>query len=1019
MSQPLLTLRPPANVDWIQGYPGIPPSAQDDRTHAAVRGTVEVRPTQQLKAKWLRIELRKVETLPANAGIFYDHVGQSPLTLWQSEGDEFSILQACDYPFNIRIPESIPPTLNLGKDAGIRYELVASVCVKAKKGLFPLRKDSTSIQNVSANIVIDKHELHATWPIYSQPDSRQVQNGGVVLIVNRSATCYGPGDRVSVGVTVKSDDLSACVLRTIEFVLRETIVLRAGPHGAGKKNGPQSRISSVGEHRSNANVTLYGGTQFRAELACSIPPEHLTATVNTARHIDVSYFMYVRAVLDNGKVLEINMPVTLSNWPRTISSEAVRRIGPAPNLSAHALLPAPDQSSTTQTLSQYATAPSTSSTSSATTGVDHLGRLTQRPSAQTVSGRSGRGSSIDLTSTSRLQQPASPSIPHATEQADALGPLRSSNNTNPTRPRTGSSVASPRTRTIDLLAGEDGSANAATAVDQSAAPPGSNSPAPRVWLSAEDEKKRLYDEAKSSAERTQSRLTNATTAGSGSSQSRPVPAPAQNDQRTGSSPWVTAEHEKARLYHEAQDNVARAQTTGVVRQAQDSRSPNSTTPQPANSANRATAEALYQQALANMPAASSAAASPTSSPRPKTPPSSSSRPKSPQVSSSSSRPKSPQTLSNIQQYPSAIEEKAAYEQARRAVERHQSSNISGSSAPRSDTSRGAAFAGLSQPEIDVAASEKERLRQEFAARDAAALSRMTARTPQPGHRKDSASASSSGHDRQSSFVGRSAASSSSAAALLDLTSPTSSSHGHSAMSSADISSAAAEKERMRQEFAARDAAALARVTARTPVGHRRDSNTSSSGHARQTSLVVHNATPSLSSPRSHPTSIPELMPSPSQAEINSAAAEKERLRRAFAERDAALNAPKRNPAYDTPPVSTTSSQFHASQSSQIGQSIEPAIQNGHIGHGGKEPRRPTTGGSIVEPRDPTIKQGKQREIHVGPPPPLAPRPPADYLEETIRRDTRSQEWFSQVQLPPSEGEGPNRPPLPPKVPVYQ
>lgn len=137
-------------------------------------------------------------------------------------------------------------------------------------------------------------------------------------MLSRTSTCYAPGDRVAVIATVKSDDLGACVLRTIEFILRENVVFRASPHGPGKKNVPQLRSLSVGEQRSNANVTLYGGTQFRTELACSVPLEHVTATVNTARHIDVSYFMYVRAAFDNDKVLEVNMPVTLSNWPRFV-----------------------------------------------------------------------------------------------------------------------------------------------------------------------------------------------------------------------------------------------------------------------------------------------------------------------------------------------------------------------------------------------------------------------------------------------------------------------------------------------------------------------------------------------------------------------------------------------------------------------------------------------------------------------------------------------------------------------------
>ena len=46
-----------------------------------------------MKAKWVRIELRKVETLPGGglANTFFDFVGQSPVNLWQS-GEEYSLL---------------------------------------------------------------------------------------------------------------------------------------------------------------------------------------------------------------------------------------------------------------------------------------------------------------------------------------------------------------------------------------------------------------------------------------------------------------------------------------------------------------------------------------------------------------------------------------------------------------------------------------------------------------------------------------------------------------------------------------------------------------------------------------------------------------------------------------------------------------------------------------------------------------------------------------------------------------
>jgi hypothetical protein len=93
------------------GYPGIPPGAPD-RPQAAVKGVrmaslsvvilvtnvpkaIEVRVGPQgVKAKWVRIELRKVETLPGGGqtNTFYDFVGPSPVNLWNSS-DEFGLLR--------------------------------------------------------------------------------------------------------------------------------------------------------------------------------------------------------------------------------------------------------------------------------------------------------------------------------------------------------------------------------------------------------------------------------------------------------------------------------------------------------------------------------------------------------------------------------------------------------------------------------------------------------------------------------------------------------------------------------------------------------------------------------------------------------------------------------------------------------------------------------------------------------------------------------------------------------------
>jgi hypothetical protein len=126
------TLRPPPNIDFIQGqflvsdpsphsslitftvgYPGIPPGAPD-RLQAAVKGVsfashrlvfpsepknsnqaIEVRlGPQGVKAKYVRVELRKIETIPGlPPNSYYDFVGQSPVNLWRSS-EEYSMLHS-------------------------------------------------------------------------------------------------------------------------------------------------------------------------------------------------------------------------------------------------------------------------------------------------------------------------------------------------------------------------------------------------------------------------------------------------------------------------------------------------------------------------------------------------------------------------------------------------------------------------------------------------------------------------------------------------------------------------------------------------------------------------------------------------------------------------------------------------------------------------------------------------------------------------------------------------------------
>ena len=63
-----------------------------------------------MKAKWVRIELRKIETLPGGgvANTFFDFVGQSPINLWQSPTDEYSTLHTVSARLHVHHPALSP-----------------------------------------------------------------------------------------------------------------------------------------------------------------------------------------------------------------------------------------------------------------------------------------------------------------------------------------------------------------------------------------------------------------------------------------------------------------------------------------------------------------------------------------------------------------------------------------------------------------------------------------------------------------------------------------------------------------------------------------------------------------------------------------------------------------------------------------------------------------------------------------------------------------------------------------------
>ncbi|KAG1731948.1 hypothetical protein EDB19DRAFT_1912328 [Suillus lakei] len=759
MSQVKIALQPPPNVDFVVGYPGIPPAAKD-RPQAAVKGAVEVRVGPQgVKSKWVRVELKKIETLPGGGqtNSYFDFVGSSPINLWQSS-EEYGLLQSQDLPFHIRIPESIPPSIALERGAGIRYELVATVCTLGKKGFFRRRK--TVVTSQATTIIIDKHELHSTWPVYAQAESRTVNQDGVHLTVERQRTCFGPGDRVSVMATLKSDSVHPVVLRGFEFSLKETTIFRAGTQaGNGKRSGPQVKVGLVGEQKVPLNVTLFGGMLHKAEVGCLIPNTHTTTTLNAARHIDITYAIVVKAWFGSMQSATLELPVIVSNWPRSVSEEAIRRIGVAPSLCMTLSSTAPtiptrpltgnsqtsDYNSSAQghgrtpltpptTSIKYNTAPNAQNGDNQHDDieVDEVGALQKHQSRVpgTVD-HPGYGSSVQN--------------PMGSIQEDRAATVRPIGGSGRRRRGSATAAGTQNRLTITNISDRDGEVREAveqaqiaarqqqsTTTTTTATPPMRGQ---RSWLSAEEEKRKLYESARAKVEQVQ-----------GSAAMAPQSSGEASSLQKGSpslrAVWPTAEEEKVRLFDKAQATAKRTQALGAYsshsRESSEANgSPGLSKPSRSISAMSAGA-ALYQHAVSSMNKNPTSDTSPNTSAN--VSPSRSPHPPSPPASSSSKI---------VPHYPSAQEEKAAlkrYQEAKLAVDRSQNTQyatregISSSSAPvaydtlypSSSISRSVSYGAQpsgsdmpppfdgpnGQPQY---MNEKEKLRRHHEAQDAAAL----------------------------------------------------------------------------------------------------------------------------------------------------------------------------------------------------------------------------------------------------------------------------------------------------------
>ena len=336
MSQPIrLSLRAPPHLPFVQGYPGIPASPGSPRAAPSIQGTIELRVNQSpCKAKWVRIELRKHEGVPAgfptsSHGEQWEHIGEI-CTLWQPPNKlEFSDLETADFKFFLPLPDGIPPSVEISRGAGVWYELVAACCYRKKGGMF--KSDSSPIVKISEPIRIIKHELLSAWPLYQIPDGRAAAGAGgaVTLMVQRPFSAIGPTDRVLISATLRSQRPQPFKLKGFECQLSEIITAFPPTDVAAKRKSkmPQavSKSRIIATARTAVDESVGRGGEKSARIEMDIPPDKLLMTLRGARSIDLRYELEVRAVCDGTVDVRIaNILYTVGALPRLSAQQTVK-----------------------------------------------------------------------------------------------------------------------------------------------------------------------------------------------------------------------------------------------------------------------------------------------------------------------------------------------------------------------------------------------------------------------------------------------------------------------------------------------------------------------------------------------------------------------------------------------------------------------------------------------------------------------------------------------------------------------
>lgn len=252
------------------------------------------------------------------------------------------------FAFRVNIPEKLPPSLRLDKHSGISYKLIATLKVRMKKyvsfaltpGGFSRKRPTRPRSRIHVTLCWRSMSCTRRGPFTgtsthdlrdSVPEEFDGSEGPYAVKLYRNKRAFGPTDQLDLRVIVSSQNPKKVKLKSITVSVRQTVTYLPD-HKRTSKDIIDQKSEVLVSKTKNLRQKIHQGEFVMQDMDVIIPKKHTIMSIHTAKHIEISHDLRVVVQIDKESITLDRIDVLISGFFSSVSMATMARIGPVPAL---------------------------------------------------------------------------------------------------------------------------------------------------------------------------------------------------------------------------------------------------------------------------------------------------------------------------------------------------------------------------------------------------------------------------------------------------------------------------------------------------------------------------------------------------------------------------------------------------------------------------------------------------------------------------------------------------------------